>query len=75
MDFSCVSQQFRNPRHFCDYFTNGDPGLRLMPARREVLSLQPYVVLFHDFITDAEAEDIKELAQPGVCAFPSLACK
>ncbi|XP_041797044.1 prolyl 4-hydroxylase subunit alpha-3 [Chelmon rostratus] len=57
---------FENPRLFCDFFTNGDPGLLLLPARREVLSLQPYVVLYHDFITDTEAEDIKELAQPGL---------
>uniref|UniRef100_A0A672YF43 Prolyl 4-hydroxylase, alpha polypeptide III n=1 Tax=Sphaeramia orbicularis TaxID=375764 RepID=A0A672YF43_9TELE len=53
---------------FCDYFTSGSPGLLLGPVKREVLSLQPYVVLYHDFITDAEAEDIKMLAQPGVSA-------
>lgn len=59
---------FENPRLFCDYFTNDNPGLLLMPVRREVLSLQPYVVLYHNFITDTEAEDIKRLAQPGVSA-------
>ncbi|XP_054650246.1 prolyl 4-hydroxylase subunit alpha-3 isoform X3 [Dunckerocampus dactyliophorus] len=58
------SQQ--NPRLFCDYFTNGSPALMLMPVRREVLSLRPYVVLYHDFITDAESEDIKKLAQQGL---------
>uniref|UniRef100_A0A672Y768 Prolyl 4-hydroxylase subunit alpha-3 n=1 Tax=Sphaeramia orbicularis TaxID=375764 RepID=A0A672Y768_9TELE len=57
---------FENPRLFCDYFTSGSPGLLLGPVKREVLSLQPYVVLYHDFITDAEAEDIKMLAQPGL---------
>ena len=57
---------FENPRLFCDDFTNGDPGLLLKPVRREVLSLQPYVVLYHDFITRSEAEDIKQVAQPGV---------
>ncbi|XP_018520887.1 prolyl 4-hydroxylase subunit alpha-3 [Lates calcarifer] len=57
---------FENPRLFCDYFTNDNPGLLLMPVRREVLSLQPYVVLYHNFITDTEAEDIKRLAQPGL---------
>lgn len=39
-----------------------------MPAKREVVSLQPYVVLYHDFVTDTEAEDIKSLARPGVSA-------
>ncbi|XP_074496631.1 prolyl 4-hydroxylase subunit alpha-3 isoform X3 [Sebastes fasciatus] len=57
---------FENPRLFCDYFTNGNPGLLLLPVRREVLSLQPYVVLYHNFITDSEAEDIKMTAQPGL---------
>ncbi|XP_051254366.1 prolyl 4-hydroxylase subunit alpha-3 isoform X1 [Dicentrarchus labrax] len=57
---------FKNPRLFCDYFTNGDPGLLLLPVRREVLNLQPYVVLYHNFITDTEAEDIKGLAQSGL---------
>ncbi|XP_071401009.1 prolyl 4-hydroxylase subunit alpha-3 [Centroberyx affinis] len=57
---------YENPRLFCDYFTNGSPGLLLQPIRREVLSLQPYVVLYHSFITDTEAEDIKLLAQPGL---------
>uniref|UniRef100_A0A3Q2PG37 Prolyl 4-hydroxylase subunit alpha-3 n=1 Tax=Fundulus heteroclitus TaxID=8078 RepID=A0A3Q2PG37_FUNHE len=56
---------FENPRLFCDHFTNNSPALLLQPVRREVLSLQPDVVLYHDFITGAEAEDIKKLAQPG----------
>ncbi|XP_076002077.1 prolyl 4-hydroxylase subunit alpha-3 [Genypterus blacodes] len=57
---------YENPRLFCDYFTNGNPGLLLRPIRREVLSLRPYVVLYHDFISEREAEDIKSLAQPGL---------
>ncbi|KAF3693149.1 Prolyl 4-hydroxylase subunit alpha-3 [Channa argus] len=57
---------FENPRLFCDYFTNNSPWLFLLPIRREVLSMQPYVVLYHNFITDTEAEDIKRLAQPGL---------
>ncbi|KAF6724905.1 Prolyl 4-hydroxylase subunit alpha-3 [Oryzias melastigma] len=57
---------FENPRLYCDYFTNNNPALLLLPVKREVLSLQPYVVLYHDFITDREAEDIKGFAQPGL---------
>uniref|UniRef100_A0A3B3ZJY9 Prolyl 4-hydroxylase alpha subunit domain-containing protein n=1 Tax=Periophthalmus magnuspinnatus TaxID=409849 RepID=A0A3B3ZJY9_9GOBI len=56
---------FQNPRLFCDYFTSGSPGLIVHPAKREILSLQPFVVLYHDFITHTEAEDVKRLAQPG----------
>lgn len=57
---------FENPQLFCDNFANGHPGLLLRPARRETLSLQPYVVLYHDFISDTEAEEIKHHAQLGV---------
>ncbi|XP_061638180.1 prolyl 4-hydroxylase subunit alpha-3 isoform X1 [Phyllopteryx taeniolatus] len=53
-------------RLFCDYFTNGSPALRLLPARREVLSLRPRVVLYHDFVTERESESIKNLARTGL---------
>ncbi|CAL9684436.1 unnamed protein product [Knipowitschia caucasica] len=56
---------FQNPRLFCDYFSGGS-GLIVRPAKREILSLQPFVVLYHDFITDTEAEDIKRIALPGL---------
>uniref|UniRef100_A0A667WF20 procollagen-proline 4-dioxygenase n=1 Tax=Myripristis murdjan TaxID=586833 RepID=A0A667WF20_9TELE len=45
---------YENPRLFCDCFTNGSPALILQPIRREVLSLRPYVILYHNFITDTE---------------------
>lgn len=57
---------FENPELFCDNFANGHPGLLLRPVRREVLSLRPYVVLYHDFISDSESEEIKQHAQLGV---------
>ncbi|KAK7883076.1 hypothetical protein WMY93_029250 [Mugilogobius chulae] len=57
---------FQNPRLFCDYLTSGSPGLVVRPAKREILSLKPFVVLYHDFITDTEAEDVKRMAQPGL---------
>jgi len=59
---------FENPRLFCDFFTNNNPMLLLQPVKREVMSLRPRVVLYHDFITDKEVEDVKRLAQPGVSA-------
>uniref|UniRef100_A0A3P9JFE5 Prolyl 4-hydroxylase subunit alpha-3 n=1 Tax=Oryzias latipes TaxID=8090 RepID=A0A3P9JFE5_ORYLA len=57
---------FENPRLYCDYFTNNNPALLLLPVKREVLSLQPYVVIYHNFITDREAEEIKGFAQPAL---------
>ncbi|TRY89413.1 hypothetical protein DNTS_010815, partial [Danionella cerebrum] len=57
---------YENPRLFCDYYTNGSPGLVLQPMKRELISLQPYVVLFHDFVTRTEAQHIRESAAPGL---------
>lgn len=50
----------------CSYETNGSPYLLLQPAKKELVQTQPYVALYHDFITDAEAETIKGLAGPWV---------
>ncbi|XP_058601450.1 prolyl 4-hydroxylase subunit alpha-3 isoform X3 [Onychostoma macrolepis] len=58
-------KHFENPRLFCDFFTNGNPGLLLQPIKRELISLHPYVVLFHTFVTRAEAKSIREYAVPG----------
>ncbi|KAJ3590476.1 hypothetical protein NHX12_008427 [Muraenolepis orangiensis] len=59
-------KNYENPRLSCDFFSNGDPGLLLQPMRREVLSLRPYVVLYHNFITNQEAEDMKTVSQQGM---------
>ncbi|NXR65851.1 P4HA3 hydroxylase, partial [Rhadina sibilatrix] len=48
----------------CSYETNSSPHLLLQPAKKEMVRIQPYVALYHDFITDAEAETIKGLAGP-----------
>ncbi|XP_063060565.1 prolyl 4-hydroxylase subunit alpha-3 [Engraulis encrasicolus] len=59
-------KHYEDPELFCDYFSNGSPGLLLQPVRREVVSFQPYVVLYHNFTTDSEAESIKGVAQPAL---------
>ncbi|XP_012695400.1 prolyl 4-hydroxylase subunit alpha-3 [Clupea harengus] len=59
-------KHYEDPGLFCDYFTNGSPALLLRPVRREVVSLRPYVVLYHNFITDGEAESLKKVAQPAL---------
>ncbi|XP_074673140.1 prolyl 4-hydroxylase subunit alpha-3 isoform X1 [Strix aluco] len=48
----------------CSYETNGSPYLLLQPAKKEVVQIQPYVALYHDFVSDTEAETIKGLAGP-----------
>ncbi|KAM4683694.1 prolyl 4-hydroxylase subunit alpha-3 isoform 4-T4 [Amazona ochrocephala] len=52
------------PHLICSYETNGSPFLLLQPAKKEMVQTQPYVALYHDFISDAEAETIKGLAGP-----------
>ncbi|XP_067163896.1 prolyl 4-hydroxylase subunit alpha-3 [Apteryx mantelli] len=52
------------PRLRCTYETNGSPYLLLQPAKRETVRLRPYVALYHDFVSDAEAETVKALAGP-----------
>ncbi|XP_057252551.1 prolyl 4-hydroxylase subunit alpha-3 isoform X1 [Pezoporus wallicus] len=52
------------PHLVCSYETNGSPFLLLQPAKKEMVQTQPYVALYHDFISDAEAETIKRLAGP-----------
>ncbi|NXH71939.1 P4HA3 hydroxylase, partial [Hydrobates tethys] len=52
------------PHLGCSYETNGSPYLLLQPAKKEMVWIRPYVALYHDFISDAEAETIKGLAGP-----------
>ncbi|XP_058884297.1 prolyl 4-hydroxylase subunit alpha-3-like [Acipenser ruthenus] len=59
-------RHYENPRLHCDFHTNSNPALVLKPMRREVVSLQPYVVLYHSFISDHEAKTIKEFSAPGL---------
>ncbi|XP_053564717.1 prolyl 4-hydroxylase subunit alpha-3 [Bombina bombina] len=55
---------YKDPRMLCSYVTNNHPRLILQPVKRELVSLYPYVVLYHDFVSDREAEIIKGIASP-----------
>lgn len=72
INFHLQPKHFENPALFCDYFTNGNPGLFLQPMKRELISQQPYVVLFHGFVTNVEAKSIRDYAVPGVSVHFSL---
>lgn len=48
----------------CKYHTNNVPYRFLQPFRLEEHSLDPYVVQFHDAISDQEVEAVKRLAKP-----------
>ncbi|XP_077197304.1 prolyl 4-hydroxylase subunit alpha-3 isoform X2 [Paroedura picta] len=49
---------------YCSYEASGDPLLILQPLKRETIHQHPYVALYHDFVSDSEAQKIKELAAP-----------
>nr|XP_034971209.1 prolyl 4-hydroxylase subunit alpha-3 [Zootoca vivipara] len=56
--------QYQQQHLYCSYETNGSPFLMLQPLKREIVHRQPHIALYHDFVSDAEAEKIKELAAP-----------
>ncbi|KAL1774671.1 prolyl 4-hydroxylase subunit alpha-3 [Sigmodon hispidus] len=55
---------YQIPSLYCSYETNASPYLLLQPARKEVIHLRPFVTLYHDFVSDTEAQKIRELAEP-----------
>ena len=54
---------YRSPsldaRLHCRFLYRGDPYLRLAPFKMEERSEQPFVVAFHDFMSDSEVEHYK----------------
>ncbi|ROT77583.1 hypothetical protein C7M84_003767 [Penaeus vannamei] len=48
----------------CRHVTAGASYLTLMPLRLEEMSLDPYIVVFRDFLTEAQTEAIKGIAKP-----------
>ncbi|XP_006778033.1 PREDICTED: prolyl 4-hydroxylase subunit alpha-3 [Myotis davidii] len=55
---------YQIPSLHCSYETNSSPYLLLQPVRKEVIHLEPDVVLYHDFVSDLEAQKIRGLAEP-----------
>ncbi|XP_052071020.1 prolyl 4-hydroxylase subunit alpha-2-like isoform X3 [Mytilus californianus] len=48
----------------CRYKTNNDPLLLINPAKEEEIYLDPYVVAYHNIISDYELAVIKSIATP-----------
>lgn len=57
---------YQIPSLYCSYETSASPYLLLQPVRKEVIHLEPYVVLYHDFVSDLEAQKIRGFAEPWV---------
>ncbi|XP_037804600.1 prolyl 4-hydroxylase subunit alpha-2-like [Penaeus monodon] len=64
----CRGERLRTPemesRLSCRHVTAGAAYLTLMPLRLEEMSLDPYIVVFRDFLTEAQTEAIKGIAKP-----------
>lgn len=58
----------------CRYVTNNRDFLKIAPFKLEEVSLEPYIVLYHDVIYDREIKVIKEISQPQVMCIYILKC-
>ena len=64
--FLCM-QKIRNAHKLkCRYVHNNHPLLVVGPIKEEELHLDPWIVMYHDVVTDSEIKDIKMLATPRV---------
>ncbi|XP_062908995.1 prolyl 4-hydroxylase subunit alpha-3 isoform X2 [Mobula hypostoma] len=57
-------KHYQDSNLYCSYESNLSPYLILQPVKREIISQKPYVVLYHNFISDSEGKRIKEIAAP-----------
>lgn len=48
----------------CRYVTNTSPFLKIAPLKLEEAFLDPYIVIYHEVMSDNEIELIKQLAKP-----------
>lgn len=48
----------------CRYVHNNDPFLILQPVKEETMHLDPWLVIYHDVVSDKEINDIKFIATP-----------
>ncbi|XP_054746893.1 prolyl 4-hydroxylase subunit alpha-2-like [Anastrepha obliqua] len=58
-DFSNRSSKF-----YCIYNTTTTAFLKLAPLKMEVISLDPYMVVFHDIMSDVEITTLQDMARP-----------
>ncbi|XP_026850697.1 prolyl 4-hydroxylase subunit alpha-1 isoform X2 [Drosophila persimilis] len=59
----CSRECRRGSRLYCLYITTATAFLRLAPLKMELLSLDPYVVIYHDVLADREMSLLKLMAQ------------
>ncbi|XP_041452403.1 prolyl 4-hydroxylase subunit alpha-2-like [Drosophila obscura] len=58
------SHQNKPSRLHCRYNATTTPFLRLAPLQMEELSLDPYIVAYHNVLSDAEVAEVERVAEP-----------
>ncbi|KAH8362971.1 hypothetical protein KR084_003837 [Drosophila pseudotakahashii] len=51
-------------RLHCRYNSTTSPFLKLAPFRMEELSLDPYIMLYHNVLSDSEIEKLEQMSEP-----------
>ncbi|XP_026849148.1 prolyl 4-hydroxylase subunit alpha-2 [Drosophila persimilis] len=58
------SHQNKPSRLHCRYNATTTPFLRLAPLRMEELSLDPYIAVYHNVLSDAEIAEVERVIEP-----------
>jgi len=58
------SNETKPTRLHCRYNTTTSPFLKLAPFRMEELSLDPYIMLYHNVLSDLEIEKLEQMSGP-----------
>ncbi|EDV90567.1 GH14207 [Drosophila grimshawi] len=58
-----ASHKPKPSRLICNYKMDSSPFLRLAPLKMEMLSMDPYVVVFHEAIYDSEIDELRRLCE------------
>ncbi|XP_004521307.1 prolyl 4-hydroxylase subunit alpha-1-like [Ceratitis capitata] len=53
-----------NTKFYCIYNKTTTAFLKLAPLKMEIISLDPYLVIFHDVMSDGEIRSLQEMAKP-----------
>ena len=64
----CRSIELRSPKVtkdlYCKYETRNKPFYMYGPRKVEIVSLEPYITVIHEFIQESEMKDMKKIAGP-----------
>ncbi|XP_041449987.1 prolyl 4-hydroxylase subunit alpha-1-like [Drosophila obscura] len=63
-EFGCRGLYAKRTNLVCRYNSTTTPFLRLAPLKMEEISHDPYIVMYHQVLSDREIGEMKQLAQP-----------